>query len=75
METSLYANDVITTKQKDIIANKIGHDKMEYLIVKIVVPSLQQGFGKKYKYFLKAMEDSEDTDLQDTAKILGMYIG
>ena len=75
METSLFANEVITTKQKETIANKIGHDKMEHLIAEIIIPSLQQGFGKKYKYFLKAMEDSEDTDLQDTAEMLGMYIG
>ena len=73
METSLFANDVITTKQKKIIAKKID-DKMEYLIVEIIISSLQQGFGKKYKYFLKAMEDSEDIDLQNTAEMLGMYI-
>ena len=74
MERSLFAKEVITTQQKKIIANKIGHDKMEYLIVEVIIPSLEQGFGKKYKYFLKAMEDSEDTDLQGTAKMLGTYV-
>ena len=74
MKTSLYAYEVITTKEQNIIDNKIGCEKMEYLIVKIIIPSLEQRHGKKYKSFLKAMEDSEDTDLQDTAKMLGMLI-
>ena len=74
MKTLLFANDVITTKEKKVIENKIGCEKMEYLIEEIIIPSLEQGFGKKYKSFLKAMEDSEDTDLRDTAKKLGMLI-
>ena len=73
MKTLLFANDVITTKEKKVIESKIGCEKMEYLI-EIIIPSLEQGFGKKYKSFLKAMEDSEDTDLRDTAKKLGMLI-
>ena len=72
MKTSLFANKVITTKEQNIIDNKIGCEKMEYLIVKIIIPSLEQRRGKKYKSFLKAMEDNEDTDLQDTAEMLGM---
>ena len=74
MKTSLYANEVITTKEKNIIGSKIGCEKMEYLIEEIIIPSLEQRHGKKYKSFLKAMEDGEDTDLQDTAKMLGMLI-
>ena len=61
MKTSLFANEVITAQEKKIIANKIGSEKMEYLIEEIIIPSLEQGFGKKYKSFLKAMEDSGDT--------------
>ena len=74
MKTSLYASSAITTKEKRIIDSKIGCEKMEYLIVEIIIPSLEQRFGKKYKSFLKAMEDSEDTDLQDTARMLGKLI-
>ena len=74
MKTSLFANEVITTKEKKVIGSKIGHEKMEYLIEEIIIPSLEQGFGKKYKSLLKAMEDNEDTNLQYTAKMLGMYV-
>ena len=74
MKTLLYANEVITTDQESIIDSKIGHGKMEYLIVKIIIPSLELGNGKKYKKFLEAMEKSEDTDLQDAAKELGRLI-
>ena len=71
MKTSLYASGVITTEEKRIIDSKIGSEKMDYLIVEIIIPSLELGNGKKYKSFLKAMEESEDTDLQYTAKMLG----
>ena len=75
MKTSLYDNGVITTEEQNIIDNKkTRHEKMKYLIVEIIIPSLKQGFGTKYKSFLKAMEESEDTDLQDTAKKLGRLI-
>ena len=73
MTTSLYARGVITAKEKKIIDSKIGCEKMVYLIVEIIIPSLEQRFGKKYKSFLKAMEDNEDTDLQDTARMLGRW--
>ena len=74
MKTSLFANEVITTKEKKVIDSKIGCKKMEYLIEEIIIPSLEQGFGKKYKSFLKVMEDNQDTTLQYTAKMLGMLI-
>ena len=74
MKTSLFANEVITTKEKEVIDSKIGCEKMEYLIEEIIIPSLEQGFGKKYKSFLKVMEDNQDTTLQYTAKMLGMLI-
>ena len=71
MERSLYANKVITADEKAKIKSKVGAEKMEYLIVDIIIPSLKLGHSKKYKAFL---EESEDTDLQDTAKMLGTYI-
>ena len=75
MKRLLLANEVITTEEKKMIDNyKIGCDKIEYLIVEIIIPSLKLGYGKKYKSFLKAMEDSEDTDLRYTAKMLGKLI-
>ena len=74
MERSLYAYEVITADERTMIKSKVGDDKMDYLIVEIVIPSLKQKFSKKYKGFLEAMEDSEDIDLQNTAKMLGTYI-
>ena len=73
MESSLFANDVITANEKTIIEHEVGHKKMEYLIVKIIIPSLKKGFGKKYKSFLKSMEKNEDVDLQAMAKQLGKF--
>ena len=73
MKTSLFANEVITSKEKKVIDNKIGHEKMEHLLEEIIIPSLEQGNGKKYKFFLKVMEDNEDIDLNHTAAMLGMF--
>ena len=73
MESSLFANDVITANEKTIIEHKVGRKKMEYLIVEIIISSLKKGFGKKYKSFLKSMEENEDVDLQAMAKKLGKF--
>ena len=73
MERSLYAYEVITADERKEIKSKVGDEKMEYLIVDIIIPSLKRKFNKKYKAFLEVMEENEDTDLQDTAKMLGMY--
>ena len=74
MERSLFANEVITANERKIIQDKSGGDKMEHLIVEIIIPSLKQKFCKKYKAFLEVMEENEDTALQNAAKNLGMYI-
>ena len=76
MSSSLYSNDVITTKEREIIeeSDKPNHKKMEYLIVNVIIYSLKLGHGKKYKSFLKVLEDSEDSDLRSVAKSLGMLI-
>ena len=73
MERSLYGYGVITSDERKEIKSKVGDEKMEYLIVDIIIPSLRRKFNKKYKAFLEVMEENEDTDLQDTAKMLGMY--
>ena len=74
MERSLFAKEVITDNEKMLIKSKSGGDKMEYLIVQIIIPSLRQKFCKKYKAFLEVMEKNQDTALQNAAKNLGMYI-
>ena len=71
---SLYAKDVITNKEKQIIDNKIGENKMIHLIVEIIIPSLKVDNTIKYKGFLEAMEESEDSDLMLMAKKLGKLI-
>ena len=74
MVGSLYAKDVITDSERKIIDAKVGEEKMMYLLVDIIIPSLKQNFCKKYKGFLEAMEESADIDLNSTAKSLGKLI-
>ena len=76
MSRSLFGNDVITTEERQEIerTDKANHKKMEYLIVDVIINSLKLGHGKKYKSFLKVMEESEDSDLRSVAKSLGMLM-
>ena len=71
MERSLYASGVITADERKTIKSKVGCEKMEHLIIEIIIPSLKNKFSKKYKSFLEVMEENDDTDLQGTAKMLG----
>ena len=71
MKGLLYSKYVITDEQRKIIDDKTGEEKMMYLIVDIIISSLKQHFSKKYKSFLKAMEQSQDSDLKKTAEMLG----
>ena len=68
---SLIAEDVVTDEQRKIIDGKVGQEKMIYLIMDIIIPSLRLNNCKKYKGFLIAMEESDDTDLNSTAKNFG----
>lgn len=72
MMSSLYAKNVITNQERLIIDTKIGEEKMTYLIVDIIIPSLEIGFCKKYEGLLQAMEESDDDALKSKAKELGM---
>ena len=74
MKLSLFAKDVIANNERKIIDAKIGEEKMMYLIADIIIPSLKLKNCKKYKGFLKAMEDSDDSYLQITAEMLGRLI-
>ena len=74
MMGSLYAKYVITDREREIIDNKINEDKMMYLIVDIIIPSLRLGYYKKYKKFLEAMEESDDPNLSSMAEKLGKLI-
>ena len=69
----LYQRDVITSEEKEIIEGiSLRSKKMEYIIDKIIIPSLKAEIIKKFKNFLEAMEDSEDTTVKDVGSRLGM---
>ena len=74
MMGSLYAEDVITDDDRKKIDAKIGKGKMMYLIADIIIPSLKLNLYKKYKGFLKAMEESDDSDLMSIAETFGKLI-
>ena len=71
MMGSLIAEDVITGKDRKIIDDKVGQEKMIYLVLDIIIPSLKVGYCRKYKGFLKAMEQSDDIVLKYTADEFG----
>ena len=74
MVDSLYAKEVITNDERRIIDDKIGQKKMRYLIADIIIPSLRLNLCKKYKGFLEAMKESDNSDLRSTAERLGKLI-
>ena len=74
MKSQLYAEEVITYDQRKFIDIQVGRNKMDYLIVDIIIPSLKAKFSKKYKSFLKVMEENDDIDLQSAAEMLGRLI-
>ena len=71
MMGSLFSKYVITNDERKIIDVKIGQQKMMYLIADIIIPSLKLNLCDKYKGFLEAMEESDDTTLRNIAKRLG----
>ena len=74
MMGSLFSKDVITNEERKLIGDKVGEEKMMYLVVDVVMPSLRQNNYKKYKGFLEAMEESDDSDLKSMAEKLGKLI-
>ena len=48
--------------------------RMEYLLDKIIAPSLSSKIGTKFKGFLEVMENSDDVMFNSMAQKLGMYI-
>jgi len=70
MSIALEANGVITMDEKEEIDRMTSANQMEK-VINYVRASLLCNKTKKYKGLLKAMEQSQDTDLQDKAKELG----
>ena len=71
MMSLLFSKRVITDNERKEIDTKIGEVKMAYLILDIIIPSLNQTLSKKYKYFLQSMEESNDIDLKSTVEKFG----
>ena len=71
MKTLLIAKGVIADQEMRIIDVKIGHQKMTVLLVDIIIPSLKVNNSEKYKGFLEAMEESDDSDVKCMAKKFG----
>ena len=74
MKTQLFAKEVISFDQRKSIDIQVGRNKMDFLIFDIIIPSLKAKFSKKYKSFLKVMEDNDDIDLKSAAEMFGRLI-
>ena len=74
MESQLFAKSVITYNEKQQIRSKVTNTKKMTELLDIIISSLNAGSTIKYISFLKAMEESDDPVLQQTAKRLGKYI-
>ena len=69
---NLYTKDVITMDQKRIIdTNPLPSKKMEYILDEAIIPDLRAGLTTKFKGFLEAMEESEDTTINTVGERLG----
>jgi len=71
MAIALEANGVITRQEKEEIDKMAVSANQMAKVIDIVRASLLGNNTKKYKGFLKAMEQSQDTDLKDKANKLG----
>ena len=73
MSAKLYSCKVITSQQSREIDDLIGEAQMKE-VLDIVIDSLVANQTAKYKGFLIAMEENEDTLLQMKAAELGKWI-
>lgn len=75
MMPNLYAKRVITLEEKDTMSltKPLERDKMQYLLDKIIVPSLQAGVIQKFELLLEVMEGSEYVVTRSVAKQLGIH--
>ena len=72
---ALLAKKVILPKQKEEMeAIPIESKRMEYLLDKVIYPSLNLEVGIKFKHLLEVMEESKDVMFTAMARKLGTYI-
>ena len=75
MLNQLYAKDVITDRDKEMIeTSRLRSDKMVYLLDSVIIPSLKNKVIVKFKGFLQVMVGSDDPLLIDMAEKLGVYV-
>ena len=70
----LFAKDVITSEEKEMIDQTLPLKRMEYFLDNIIIPSIIYNGTAKFKAFLEVMEQSGDPLLIDMANKLGMYL-
>lgn len=71
---ALLSKGVITFDEKPVFDTKqLQREKMEHLIDKIIVPSLQVGTIEKFNGLLEVMEDSDDTTINAVGKSIHGY--
>ena len=73
----LFAGKIITHQEKQkikAISEELEDARMEYLLDKIIIPSLNNNLTIKFKGFLKVLEDSDDPVLMTAARNLGMQV-
>ena len=71
---ALLSEGVITFAEKPVFGIKqLQQEKMEHLIDKIIVPSLQVGTIEKFKGLLEVMEDSDDTIINAVGESIRGY--
>jgi len=70
----LIAKHVISRMEKEMIESKpLQSKRMEHFVDNIIMPSLENKVGIKFKGFLEVLEESGDATLIDMAKKLGAY--
>ena len=72
----LYANGVITYEQRQVVDKTLplSSQKMDYILNEVILPDLKIGETSKFKGFLQAMEESEDTTINKVGSRLGELI-
>ena len=71
---SLVASGVITfTEKPEIDVIQLQKKKMEHLIVKIIVPSLEADVIKKFEGLVQVMEGSDDITIRTVGKDIRRY--
>ena len=71
----LFAREVITFRQKEMIeVIPLQSQRMEYLLDKIIIPTLALKISPKFKSLLEVMEESDDEKLTSMAEKLGTYM-